>query len=119
MHYCSEHTSLQGCDTVSLGERFPGVSKDHGFFIFRVKQSKQSSNAWALRQRHCDPSQHYAVTHPMMLCHIPTSLHHAAAISSLLQYFQIITSVKMATIHTGQSMIYQEQGHSREQCNMW
>jgi len=72
MNYCSEHISLQGCDTVSLGEHFPGISKDHGFFIFRVKQS---ANASALRQRHWDPSQHYAVTHPMMLCHIPASLH--------------------------------------------
>lgn len=53
-----------------------------------------------------------------MLCHIPASLQHAAVISSLLQYFQIITLVKMATIPTGQSTMCQEQGHSREQRNM-
>jgi len=48
VHYCSEHISLQGCDTMSLGEHFPSVSKDRGFFMFRVKQSKQSSKCSSL-----------------------------------------------------------------------
>jgi hypothetical protein len=68
--FCSgvtEDSVLLGCDTVSVSEQFPDVSKDHSFLMFKGLDARV---IWTLEDKKLECFEILGSAHPVIWCGI-------------------------------------------------